>query len=179
MAFALTMLVSIVMLPVLASANSGNQMPDCNADPEACQVMLAQYEELYGPLPPPTSSEEVETVAEIEIVPGDNGDPPADVQAQMSENLQELQGIARTVCTDPENYGWQKYIHDELTAGEDPVALIASISRMSGYADLETSANWQLADARSEGYTAPSRVPTFEEAIAPYIGCATGEYQGK
>jgi len=181
LAFVLAMLASFALSPISALADNvgPSAVPDCVADPEACQAMLAQYVETYGPLPEEKASESEPAVA-ADIAMTEGQDPPADVLETISRIQQELQDIARRVCVDPDNEGWQEYIRTELAAGVDQETVLSKVSSASGYLDIEETYLWTMhALSERDGYSVPSRMPTFTEAIAPYTGCDTGEYQGK
>lgn len=187
-AFMLIMVMSfVVMSPVLASANSGDQdsAAPCSTL-EECQAMVAQYEELYGPLPAESDSavEVVPLSAEIEMTPGVE-ELPADVQETIDGYMEDLQAFAEFVCTHEETqYNIWVRTQDYGEPAEEVFASIeatdqATIDEMGldlkAWSDVSAALNDYLEEQAAAGWSVPSRAPTLLELAEQYPGCTTGD----
>ena len=186
-AFALIMVMSFVMSPVLASANSGDQDPAAHCSTlEECQAMVAQYEELYGPLPAESDSamEALPLSVQIEMTPGVE-ELPADVQSTIDGYMADLQVFTEFVCTDEQTQFdiWNRMETFDVPQEEvfasieatDQATIDAAGLDLKAWSDVSAALNDYLQEQAAAGYSVPSRAPTLLELAEQYPGCSTGE----
>lgn len=181
----LVLLFSLAMSPLTLASDDTPAVPDCKVDPEACQAMLAKYEDLYGPLPTLTpSSTPALPLGEIHVTEGKT--PPADVRATIDGYMKDLQTFAKFVCTHEDTqYNIWVRTQDYGDPVEEVFASIeatdqATIDEMGfdlkAWGDVSAALNTYLQQQTAAGYSVPSRAPTLLELAEQYPGCSTGEH---
>ncbi len=202
---ALLLFASLILLsPTLASAMvGGDEMPDCQLEPEMCTELIVQQDEQIAaleaqleeagitPVTKLSVAEETENAASVNI----SGDFPYEVPPEWQFVVDYRQNTVETLsafCTNPpyqrdlaKRWSWveQGYdiedVYDDL---DDPSVFVTDIGKQYFYLkDVFTS---KLAMAQESTDQVPAWVPmepyAFYEILplldAMYPGCSTGDY---